>query len=202
MAKRGNGDTGGDAPPPLSRQAKRLAESGLDRRWHLAQTPDEIAVTEFEYALIRAYEGFSHWQAECLAAVTGLAMSGADNAILHVIRMKDRPKGVKEIGRLMNRDDIPNIQYSIRKLLKAGLIEKLGESSRRKGVAYQATKKGVKVTEDYAKLRANLLIDFFRDMGGVDANLETATRVLELVAGIYEQTGRIAATYRKDRRHD
>ncbi|GAB4519580.1 MAG: hypothetical protein Tsb0010_03870 [Parvularculaceae bacterium] len=200
MAKRGTDD--GGASPPLSRQAKRLAESGLDRRWHLAQTPDEIAVTEFEYALIRAGEGFSHWQAECLAAVTGLAMSGADNAILHVIRMKDRPKGVKEIGRLMNRDDIPNIQYSIRKLLKAGLIEKLGESSRRKGVAYQATKKGVKVTEDYAKLRANLLIDFFRDMGGVDDNLETATRVLELVAGIYEQTGRIAATYRKDRRDD
>ncbi len=170
--------------------------AGLDRHWHLATTEHEIAVAEFEYSVMRAFEGFGRWQAECLAAVTGLGMSGADNAILHIIRMKDRPKGAKEIARLMNRDDLPNVQYSIRKLLKAGLISKRGGDSHRQGVTYQVTARGREVTEKYARIRRTLLIEFTRAAGGLDTALAEAARTLELMAGIYEQAARIAATHR------
>lgn len=184
---------------PQSKKNQRQYDGSfdLDRRWHLARDDNEIAVAEFEYALMRCYEAFGHWQSECLAAVTGLALSGADNAILHIIRMKDRPKGVKEIGRLTNRDDVANIQYTIRKLLKAGLIKKNSAGNPRQGVTYQTTAEGIAVTEKYADLRQRLLMEFITDAKGIEENLDGNTRLLELLAGIYEQAGRIAATYRQ-----
>ncbi|MFQ5347241.1 MAG: winged helix DNA-binding protein [Rhodothalassiaceae bacterium] len=172
-------------------------EGALDRHWHLATDDHEVALAEFEYSVMRAFEGFARWQAECLAAVTGLQMGGGDNAILHVIRMKDRPKGAKEIARLLNRDDLPNIQYSLRKLVKAGLITKRGGGSHRQGVRYETTAQGRAVTERYAAVRRALLVAFTRSAGGLDAALEDATRTLELMAGIYEQAARIAATHRR-----
>jgi len=169
----------------------------LDKRWHLARNEREVAVAEFEYSLLRSHEAFSRWQSECLAAVTGLSMNGADNAILHVIRMNDRPKGVKEIGRLINRDDVANIHYSIKKLLKAGLIQKNSAETPRHGVSYEATDEGITVTEKYAQLRSKLLVQIIQNAKGVEENLVDATRLIELMAGIYEQAALVAATYRQ-----
>ena len=183
-----------------ARAADPAAAFGLDRHWHLARDDSEVEVAEFEYSLMRSFEAFGRWQSECLAAVTGLAMSGADNAILHIIRMNDRAKGVKEIGRLMNRDDVSNLQYSIRKLLRAGLIEKIGTENRRKGVAFRVTPRGREVTESYALLRRKLLMSIVGDVAGLGAGLLAAARTLDLIAGIYEQAGRIAATHRKELR--
>lgn len=169
---------------------------GLDRRWHLATDAHEVAVTELEYSLIRTSEAFRRWQSECLAAVTGLDMSGADNEILHIICMKDRPKGVKEIARLMNRDDLPNIQYSIRKLQKADMIRKTSDKNRRKGVTYAATPHGKEVSEQFAQVRRSLLMGFTRNVPDMEGQLEEAARTLDLMAGIYEQAARTAATHR------
>ncbi len=82
----------------------------LDYRWHLAQSPDEVDTTELEFALMRAFEGFGRWQSECLASVCDLAATGPENAMLHIIRMNDRPKTIKDLARLTTRDDVPNIQ--------------------------------------------------------------------------------------------
>ena len=51
-----------------------------------------------------------------------LAATGPENALLHIIRMNDRPKTMKDLARLTNRDDMPNMQYSLRKLMGAGLV--------------------------------------------------------------------------------
>ena len=41
---------------PAGRNAASLDE--FDRRWHLADTPHEISVTELEYSLFRVHEAF------------------------------------------------------------------------------------------------------------------------------------------------
>lgn len=181
---------------PSDHEAQAGVHDPLDRRWHLARDGHEVTVAELEYALIRAFEAFGHWQAECFAAVTGASLGGSDNAILHVIRMKDRPKSIKELARLMNRDDIPNIQYSLRKLTRQGLIEKITAETHRKGVTYTVTEKGRQVTEAYAELRRNLLLDFTRSVSELEPALAQASRTLDLMTGIYEQAARIAATHR------
>lgn len=173
----------------------KTSQNSLDFQWHLAGDDVEISSTELEFALMRTFEGFGRWQSECLASVCDLAASGPENALLHIIRMNDRAKSIKELARLTNRDDIPNIQYSLRKLVGAGLVEKHG--SGRTGVTYEATQAGRQVTDDYSALRRRLLIEEIRNLPGFSERLQDATRTLNMLSGIYEEISRVAATHRR-----
>lgn len=173
---------------------KRPAEP-LDRGWHLARTPLEIDVTEIEYALMRCYEAFGRWQAECLATVIEFSASGPENALLHIIGMNERPKSIRDLAHMANREDIPNIQYSLRKLLKAKLITRTG--SGRAGVTYDVSALGRRVVERYADIRSTLLIEAVTRVPNLTSRLAESAHTLELMTGIYEQAARAAATHRR-----
>lgn len=168
---------------------------GLDWHWHLAASAVEVDTTELEFALMRTFEGFGRWQSECLASVCDLAATGPENALLHIIRMNERPKSIKDLARLTNRDDVPNIQYSLRKLIGAGLI--LRKGSGRSGVTYEVTEEGRRVTDDYGAVRRRLLIQAVQTVPGFSDRLAEATRTLNLLSGIYEEISRVAATHRR-----
>ena len=174
--------------PPTTDQPK------LDRSWHLGRTPQEMEVADIEYALIRCFEAFGHWQAECLASVVDFAASGPENALLHMIRMNDRPKSIRDLCHMANRQDIPNIQYSLRKLIKGGLVVRSG--SGRSGVTYETTELGRNVCDRYAEVRAELLISSVSRLPDLARRLAEATHALDLMTGIYEQAAREAATHR------
>ncbi|MBO9460954.1 winged helix DNA-binding protein [Labrenzia sp. R5_0] len=167
----------------------------LNYHWHLSENDAEVVCTELEFALMRCCEAFGRWQTECLASVSDVGATGPENALLHIVRMNDRAKSIKELARLTNRDDIPNIQYSMRKLVAAGLIEKQG--SGRTGVTYQATPEGKKITDDYGAVRKRLLIEQISSLPEFDKRLKEAGQSLNILAGIYEEISRIAATYRR-----
>jgi len=169
--------------------------SRMDYRWHLAQSAVEVSTTELEFALMRCFEGFGRWQSECLASACNLAATGPENAMLHIIRMNDRPKTIRDLARLTNRDDVPNIQYSLRKLIGAALVIRKG--SGRSGVTYEVTKEGRRVADEYGEVRRRLLIAAIRGVPGFAAKLEDASRTLNLLSGIYEEVSRVAATHRK-----
>jgi predicted MarR family transcription regulator len=171
------------------------AVPGLDWHWHLAQDPVEVDTTELEFALMRTFEGFERWQSECLASVSDLATTGPENTLLHIIRMNDRPKTIKDLARLTNRDDVPNIQYSLRKLIGAALV--LRQGAGRSGVTYAVTDKGRQVTDDYGALRRRLLLLAIGNMPGFSDRLAEATRTLNLLSGVYEEIARVAATHRR-----
>jgi len=172
-----------------------MADDALNWHWHLARRPVEVDTTELEFALMRAFEGFGRWQSECLAACCDLAATGPENALLHVIRMNERPKSIKELARLTNRDDVPNIQYSLRKLIGAGLVVRKG--SGRAGVTYEVTDEGRRVTDDYGAVRRRLLIAAVESLPGFPARLAEATQTLNVLSGIYDQVARVAATHRR-----
>ncbi len=168
---------------------------GLDYHWHLANSAVEVDTTELEFALMRAFEGFGRWQSECLASVAEVAASGPENALLHIIRMNERPKTIKDLARMTNRDDVPNIQYSLRKLIGAKLVLRHGAG--RSGVFYEVTDLGRRVTDDYGALRRRLLIEAIESLPGFADRLQEATRTLNLLSGIYEGVARVATTYRR-----
>lgn len=170
-------------------------KGALDYHWHLARGDAEVDTTELEFALMRTFEGFGRWQSECLASVCDLAATGPENALLHIIRMNDRPKSIKDLARLTNRDDVPNIQYSLRKLIGAGLVTRKG--SGRSGVTYEVTGEGRRVTDDYGALRRRLLMAAIGNLPGFAERLAEATRTLNLLSGIYEEIARVAATHRR-----
>lgn len=166
----------------------------LDRHWHLAGDEKEMALTEIEHTMLRLTAAFERWQSECLAAVTHRPVSGSDNAVLHVVRMKERPKTVAEIARLLNRDDISNIQYALKKLKAAGLVDK--QSAKRRGVAYFVTEQGYEVTERFAQLRREMLIRMIPNEENWQAQYEVAHRLLNQLQGIYDQAAVYVVSHR------
>jgi len=168
----------------------------LDRHWHLATNDHEIALTELEYSILHSYESFCRWMKECVVAASGVNMSSNDCAILNVIAMRDRAKGITEIARLLNRDDNTNIQYTIRKLTKDKLVEKTSTDNRRKGVRYRATAAGYEVVERFVALRKGLLIEMTKAIRDMDGQLTSGSKILDIMTGMYEQAARVAATHR------
>ena len=75
---------------------------------------DEMNVTEFELQLWRVFNGFMRWVEECERYVNNTGLDGYDLSILHIVRMKNRPKSVSDIGKILNRTDHFNVQYSIK----------------------------------------------------------------------------------------
>ena len=109
--------------------------------------------------------------------------------------MRERPKSRVEIARLLNRDDTSNIQYALRKLLRAQLIEKV-DAVARKTATYRTTAKGIEVTEAYADLRNELLIGMTGRLVDDGAALREAGDLLDVMSGFYDQAAKLAATRR------
>lgn len=154
----------------------------------------ETSLNEFELALIRAYNGLDRWQQQSVALVSDTPLSGAEGALLRIIRMHNRPKSIKELARLTNRDDIPNIQYSLRKLAAAGLISKSG--SGRTGVNYTTTADGLRLTDELSANRKQQLVAALLEFGSIESDLEITQTLLNRVTGAFEETVREIAARR------
>jgi predicted MarR family transcription regulator len=167
------------------------------KSWHLAEDESSFKVTEFEWTMIRFYEAFSRCVVTMGALTIDPEIKYSEHLILHVIRMQDRPKSSATIARMINRDDIPNIQYSLRKLEAKGLIEKVQEHGA-KTLAYRVTEKGAQTTDEYAALRAEVLLGPMATIGNFDASIARITQLLGVMTGIYEEAARNSATFSKD----
>src|SRR6201996_8570833 len=170
--------TGGSVKP---KQQPATAER--PGSWHLARTETERRLSEFEFRLERLAQAYYRWKAACLAAVCDVPLTGDDVAVLNVVRMGDEPKRLSEIGQLLNRVDVPNLQYATRKLVRSGLIETEGSSSR-KETRYRATATGHSVTEAYAEFRAATLPPMLEALDGWFEKSAAAGSHLELVSSL------------------
>jgi predicted MarR family transcription regulator len=163
--------------------------------WHLARSETERRLSDFELRLERLAQAYYRWKAACLAAVCDVPLTGDDVAVLNVVRMGDEPKRLSEVGQLLNRVDVPNLQYAARKLVRAGLIETEGSSSR-KETRYRATATGRAVTEAYASLRGTTLPPMLDALDGWPANLETTAVQMDMLASLYGHAAQAAITRR------
>lgn len=169
--------------------------SNLDKSWHLAENADEVKVAEFEFQLWRIFNSFVKWQEDCQRFACGEVLSAQELAILHIIRMKEQPKNIYELCRLLNRDDPHNIQYYVKKLAKMGLVEPLTGQTGTK-LAYRITESGLKNTQKYRDARHDLLIKLLNDLGLDKIDIEGATTVMSFLRGIYDEASRLAAAYK------
>lgn len=173
---------------------KKTREQRLDRRWHLATSDTEVGLTELEFSIFRVSAAFERWQSDCLGCCVGQSFSGTDTALLHVVRMHERPKSISELSRLLKRDDLSNVQYSVRKLLKAGLIER-AHGAGKKDATYQVSQLGREVTSQYARFRSELLISLVEAAGG-KIDFSAVAGALNMMSAFYDQAASVAATHR------
>ncbi|MCL4181948.1 MAG: winged helix DNA-binding protein [Burkholderiaceae bacterium] len=157
-------------------------------------THHEAVTTEFEWAVKRfrnSYERFSlHIASRC-----GFGhLSFAEVVLVHLVRMQDQPQTAALLARQLNVDGISNVQYSLRKLLKYKLIaKKIGKGGKLQ--TYEATEKGNAFMNEYGRLRKSLLTERTRNIDGIDGRLAESTALLRMLIGIYDEAGRVAATF-------
>src|SRR5229473_2903686 len=168
---------------------KKTSNAALKKTGGTAKPKSQPAAVE------RPAQAYYRWKAACLAAVCDVPLTGDDVAVLNVVRMGDEPKRLSEIGQLLNRVDVPNLQYATRKLVRSGLIETEGGSSR-KETRYRATATGRSVTEAYAALRAATLPPMLDALDGWAAKSETTSIHLDLISSLYAQAAQVAITRR------
>jgi predicted MarR family transcription regulator len=177
---------------PSSRKATSGARASGPVRTpiHLASDAHEAAITEFEQALICSAEAFYRFAGLLLGVhAHEHNLTGADNVILQQLMTAGRPLRITDLRRFANRDDISNIQYSLRKLIKADLVEKVAGSTNR-DTAYSVTEKGRDITDHLVKLRRELLTEPTASVQDIDEQLRALTRMLGLLTGVYDHGSR------------
>lgn len=158
---------------------------------HLGRSAHEQAVTDFEQSLICAAEAFYRFIGLLLGPEGKRhKLSGEDNVILQQLMGAARPRGVLELSRFANRDDIANIQYSLRKLIRAGLVEKVPGSTNR-GTAYQVTAKAHALTAAFLAARRELVMQPSAAIANFDGQLREAARVMSLITSFYDHGTRV-----------
>jgi predicted MarR family transcription regulator len=172
-------------------QTRKRAATPAKVAAHLAASPHEFAITRFEQGLICAAAAFYRFYGVLLGR-EGRArnISGHDNAILQQILAASRPLAVTDIARFANRDDIANIQYSLKKLVRAGLIEKAGRTSARE-TSYVVTDLARQWTRDFLALRRALFTDPSAQILDFDDQLDKSANLLNLIAGFYDHGTRV-----------
>lgn len=161
--------------------------------WHLAKTSTEEKLSDFEFLLWRLFYSFSKWQEDCQSCVSNDDVNADEIAVMHLIKMRDRPKSVYEIARLMNRDDMPNLQYTLKKLLKLNIIKK-SKKAEKKAIFYEITDKGTKITEKYGDTRRKILSKLLSNLKEHD--WEKLSAVITEHKNMYDEASRLAALLR------
>jgi predicted MarR family transcription regulator len=176
-----------------ARPGKSKVSNAKPATLHIGRTEKELALFEFQHAAICFIEAF-YRHIECqLIAITGDPnLSAQDCVILHSIRLGERPKSITDIQHFSNRRDVANIQYSVRKLIGAGLVQKARREAGR-GTFYEPTKHGIHVTDIYVETRARMMREFLSDRDRFLKDAETATRLMMMLTGIYDHLSRTDA---------
>ena len=168
----------GKNTPPIVSSAHLASDNG----WQLS---------ELEYAMTMAYNAFSRWMVHSMASIGYEDFNPLDILVLHNVNHRTREKRLVDIGFMLNIDDTHTVNYSLKKLVKAGLVQgrKVG-----KEVFYSTTKKGVEVCRAYGEVRESCLIEAAR---ATDRNFEEVHRlslVLRSISGLYDQASRAASS--------
>lgn len=167
------------------------------KHWHLASNELEYQITEFEWSIIRCYEAFTRWLASASAVVVVGELKFSEYLILQVIGMLDRPRNGMTIARMLNRDDVANVQYSLRKLESYSLIEKKKEPGS-KIHAFEVTEKGKKACDEFSVIRRELLIESVKELENLNEKVSNATQFLSILTGVYEEVSRTSAALSHD----
>ncbi len=176
----------------LDNREEQLIDPSDNRpQWHLGESDKELAFAEFQHALICLSEAFYRYVGKNLSIIAGEPnLTGQDCVILHTIQTMDRPKSVTELQHFTNRTDVANIQYSVRKLVRAGLVDKVPRSEGR-GTTYQITPKGREIVRDFVQTRRELLSHFPDDGGRLRQRLDDARDMMVILTGLYDQASRM-----------
>ena len=153
---------------------------------HLAESrvPE---LSELEYGLIVVGNAFNRWIALCMAAAGLPGLAPLDVLVLHHVHHRARDKRLADIAFTLNIEDLHVINYALKKLLAAGVVEttKVG-----KEVHYRTSERGRAFIERYRELREQYLVSTLSSRHGEGETIAETARVLRWLSGLYDQAAR------------
>ncbi len=157
---------------------------------HLADT-DAWQLSEFEYALIMAFNGFSRWTLHCMSAAGYSDLGALEILVLHHIYHRQKPKRLNDIAFALNVDDVHTVNYALKKLLKLKLIvgEKAGKEK-----FYSTTDQGKACCLEYKAVRERCLNQALTAMNIDAGGFGKVGDSLRLISGVFDQASRAASS--------
>lgn len=157
---------------------------------HLAEG-DGWEMSELEYGMIIAYNGFTRWMQRCMGAAGLRELTPLEILILHNTNSRDTEKKLSDICFLLNIEDSHTVNYALRKLLKLELIQ---SEKRGKEVFYKTSDEGRSLCMKYRELRKQFLLDSLYKMGFEGQELRDVARILRGLSGQYDQASRAVSS--------
>jgi predicted MarR family transcription regulator len=151
------------------------------------------ALSEFEYGLIVSGNAFDRWIVRCMAAAGYPDFNRLDVLVLHIVNHRARNKRLADICFVLNIEDTHLVNYALKKLLKAGLVE---AERRGKEALYRTSEQGMEACRRYRAVRETCLVETVKALGNFDEDeIATVARFLRALSGLYDQAARAAANF-------
>jgi len=148
-------------------------------------------LSEMEFALNLANNGFQKWIVRAMAAAGYGDMSPLEVQVLHMVVHRDKAKRMADICLMLNLEDIHTVSYALKKLEKAGVVKSTRQGKEK---LVTATQKGVQACAEYREIRENCLIAALESLNLDRQDLSRLSGLLRALSGIYDQAARSAAS--------
>ena len=170
---------------PSPAQRRRIVSSR-----HLADG-DGWEASEFEFGLIVAGNAFTRWTLKCMAAAGAPDLGPLDILVLHNVNHRERDKRLVDIAFLLGIEDAHTVNYALKKLSKAKLIE---AEKRGKEMFYRTSPEGADLCRRYRDVRRQCLLEMMGHSDLKGEELQSIAAALRAMSGIYDQAARAAAS--------
>ncbi|MCU0910446.1 MAG: winged helix DNA-binding protein [Rhodobacteraceae bacterium] len=157
---------------------------------HLAEGPGWEA-SEVEYGMIIAYNAFSRWMVRCMSAAGNTELTPLEILVLHNTNHRGREKRLSDICFMLNIEDTHTVNYALRKLMKAGLLE---SDKRGKEVFYSTSTAGAALCSRYRVVRERCFLEGLQHLDLSGDALRDIASALRTLSGQYDQASRAAAS--------
>ena len=166
----------------------------LHRDWLLGTSDHGVAVTEVEWGILRFFAAFerSCEQLSRLATPDGLKFQ--EVIVVGVVAMQRGHPTASSLARQLNRDDVQNLQYTLRKLVENGYLSQSKKTGSRV-VTYGVSDKGKKFVVDYFLVRSKLLTKKTGLIEDIDDKLSGASELISVLTGLYDGAAMTSSTY-------
>ncbi len=148
-------------------------------------------LSEFEFGLIVVDNAFSRWMVRCMAAAGLPGLTPLDVLVVHHVHHRARDKRLADIAFTLNVEDLHVVNYSLKKLVAAGLVE---TSRAGKEVLYRTSDRGRAHIERYREVRERCLVSALSAEHGDAATVQDTAQVLRWLSGLYDQAARAATS--------
>jgi predicted MarR family transcription regulator len=151
------------------------------------------ALSEFEYGLFISGNAFERWIVRCMSGAGYPDFSPLEVMVVHTVNHRARDKRLADICFVLNIEDTHLVNYALKKLVKAGLVE---PEKRGKETVYRTTKQGAEACERYRAVRELCLVETVKAVGNFDEDeIATVARFLRALSGLYDQAARAATSF-------